>query len=109
MLSIIAGSRWAIGQTLPVHWVLLYDYVDDYLERREPFRQTHLELAEAAHRRNELVLAGALDHPPTGALLVFEGDDPSVAEEFVRWDPYVENGVVREWRVRRWNVVVGGR
>jgi uncharacterized protein YciI len=90
-----------------MYWVLLYDYVDDYLERREAFRQEHLALAEAAHRRNGLRLAGALDRPPTGALFVFEADDVSVVEDFVRADPYVGNGVVRNWRIRPWNVVVG--
>jgi uncharacterized protein YciI len=90
-----------------MHWVLLYDYVDDYLERREPFREEHLALAEAAHRRSGLRLAGALDQPPTGALFVFEADDVSAVEEFVRADPYVANGVVPDWRIRPWNVVVG--
>lgn len=90
-------------------WVLEYDYVDDYLERRQPFRQGHLALAREAHQRGELRDAGTLDDPVTGALLVFEADDPSVVEDFVRADPYVENGVVVEWRARPWNVVVGGR
>jgi uncharacterized protein YciI len=89
-------------------WVLWYDYVDDYIERRAPFRQGHLALAEAAHGRGELVLAGALDDPLNAALLVFTGDDGSMVNDFVRTDPYVQNGVVREWRIRRWNVVVGG-
>ncbi len=93
---------------MSVFWALLYDYVDDYLERREAFRQEHLALAEAAHRRGRLRLAGALDQPPTGALFVFEADDVSVVEEFVRADPYVTNDVVRGWRIRPWNVVVGG-
>ena len=88
--------------------MLEYDYVDDYLERRAPFRTAHLALAEAAHRRNELLLAGAFRDPPNGALLVFDVDDASVVEDFVGADPYVANGVVREWRVRSWNVVVGG-
>lgn len=88
-------------------WVLEYDYVDDYLERRQPFRQAHLALAEALHRRRELVFAGTLDDPVSGALFVFTADDPATVEEFVRADPYVANGLVREWRVRPWNVVVG--
>lgn len=88
-------------------WVLEYDYVDDYLERRQPFRQAHLALAEAAHRRHELLFAGTVDDPVSGALFVFTADDPATVEEFVRMDPYVANAVVRDWRVRPWNVVVG--
>lgn len=92
---------------MPVFWVLEYEYVDDYLERRQPFRQEHLALAEAVHRRQELLFAGTLDDPVSGALLVFTADDPATVEEFVQADPYVANGLVREWRVRPWKVVVG--
>ena len=29
------------------------------------------------------------------------------AEDFARNDPYVKNGVARQWKVRPWTVVVG--
>jgi uncharacterized protein YciI len=91
-----------------MYFLLLYDVVDDYLERRAPLRQEHLGLATAAHERGELVMAGALDEPADGAVLVFKGDGPGAAEAFARSDPYVRNGLVTNWRVRPWNVVVGG-
>ena len=87
-------------------FALLYDVVPDYVARRQPFRAEHLALAEEARRAGTLVLAGAFD-PPDGALLVFRGDDASVAEDFVRKDPYVRNGLVTAWRVRAWTVVIG--
>ena len=87
---------------------LQYDLVDDYLERRPEFREEHLGLARAAHERGELALAGAFTDPPDGALLVWSTEDRSVVESFAQADPYVRNGLVREWRVREWNVVVGG-
>jgi uncharacterized protein len=90
------------------YWVLLYDVVPDYVERRGEFRAEHLGLATAAHERGELVMAGALAEPADGAILVFTGDDPSVAEAFAEADPYVRNGLVTLWRVRPWTVVVGG-
>jgi len=92
-----------------VYWLLLYDVVDDYLERRAPLRDEHLGLARAAADRGALVLAGALDDPPDGAVLVFRGDSGrDEAERFAAEDPYVRDGVVTSWRVRKWNVVVGG-
>jgi uncharacterized protein len=91
-----------------MYWLLFYDLVDDYLERRTPLRPEHLELATAAHERGELVLAGAVDEPIDTALLVFRGDDRGVAERFAEADPYVRAGIVSAWRVRPWNVVVGG-
>jgi uncharacterized protein len=88
-------------------WVLFYDVVDDYTERRAPLRAEHLALAQEAHDHGHLVMAGALDDPVDGAVLVFRADDPAPIEQFVRRDPYVRNGLVTSWRIRRWNVVVG--
>jgi uncharacterized protein YciI len=40
-------------------------------------------------------------------ILLFSGDSPAVAENFAKADPYVKNGVVKQWRVRPWTTVVG--
>lgn len=90
-----------------MHFALIYQTVDDYMERRTAYRAEHLALAREAAGRGELVLAGAFADPPDGALLVFEGADRSVAEQFAAADPYVRNGLIKSWRVREWNVVVG--
>ena len=90
-----------------MHLALQYDLGDDYLERRPEFREEHLGLARAAHERGELALAGAFTDPADGAFLVWSTEDRSVVEAFAEADPYVRNGLVREWRVREWNVVVG--
>jgi uncharacterized protein YciI len=89
------------------HWLLQYDVVDDYVERRAPHRAEHLALVQAAHDRGELLIAGALADPADGAVLVFTNDDPSVVEAFIDADPYVRTGCVTAWRIRRWAVVVG--
>ncbi|SMG02515.1 YciI-like protein [Burkholderia singularis] len=88
-------------------YLLIYDLVDDYLERRGAYRAEHLELARAASGRGELLLAGALAEPADEAVLVFEGASAAVAEAFARADPYVTHGLVRRWRVRPWTVVIG--
>jgi uncharacterized protein YciI len=87
-------------------YVLFYDYVPNVVERRAPFREAHLALAGAAHERGELVMAGAWADPVDGAALVFTTRE--AAEAFPATDPYVLNGLVPSWRVREWNVVVGG-
>ena len=61
-----------------------------------------------AHRNGEIVLAGALAEPADGALLIFRGESPDVAASFAQRDPYVRHGLVRNWEVRPWTVVVGG-
>jgi uncharacterized protein len=90
-----------------MYYLLLYDVVPDYVERRAAFRQEHLALAQAARERGELILAGALADPVDGAVLLFQGECPAAAEEFAAADPYVRNGLVTHWRVRQWSVVVG--
>ena len=89
-----------------MRWVLIYDLVDDYLDRRAALRNDHLALARAAHARGELLLAGALADPYDRALLIFAGDGPAEAEAFAAADPYVRNGLVTSWTVRQWNEVL---
>ena len=90
-----------------MHYLLLYDLADDYLERRGPLRAEHLSLAREAHARGELQLGGALADPADGAVLLFRGDSPDAARSFAETDPYVLNGLVKSWRVREWTTVVG--
>jgi len=90
-----------------MHYLLLYDVVADYAERRSAYRAEHLALARAAVSRGELVLGGALAEPIDGAVLLFRGDSPTAAEAFVAADPYVRNGLVTRWRIRKWTTVVG--
>ncbi len=91
-----------------MYFALFYDYVPDVLEKRTPFRAEHLSRANEALAAGRLVLAGAFDPPTDGALFVFKADGAAEVEAFVRADPYVKNGVVSGWRVKPWNVVVGG-
>jgi uncharacterized protein YciI len=90
-----------------MHYILFYDVVDDYLQRRTKFREAHLKYALEAHQRGELVLGGALADPVDGAVLIFRGGSPDAAEAFARADPYVINGLVKSWRVRKWATVIG--
>jgi uncharacterized protein YciI len=89
------------------YYALIYDVVDDYITRRAEFRSEHLRLAREAHERGELILAGAFADPHDQALLVFHVADSSMVENFAKNDPYVLNGLVKQWRVRPWTVVVG--
>jgi uncharacterized protein len=89
------------------YYALFYEVVDDFIARRGAYRDEHLRLAHEARARRELLLAGALADPADGALIVFQGESPAVAEAFARLDPYVKNGLVSKWKVRNWTVVVG--
>jgi uncharacterized protein len=88
-----------------MHYILFYEVTDDYVTRRAPLRQDHLDLIRAAYDRGDLVMGGALADPPDAAVLVFRASEP--AEAFAKADPYVMNGLVKSWRVRKWSTVIG--
>jgi uncharacterized protein YciI len=90
-----------------MHYLLFYDAVDNYEERRKPFREAHIAYAREAVARGELVLGGALTNPVDGAVILFRAASPAVAEAFAKSDPYVVNGIIKNWRVREWTTVVG--
>ncbi len=90
-----------------MYYMLIYRTVDNYVERRAPFRAEHLSYAEAAVARGELFMGGALGDPADTAILVFKAESRAVAEDFARNDPYVRAGLVVEWSVRPWTVVIG--
>lgn len=90
-----------------MYYILFYKTVENYIERRVPFREEHLGFAQQAYQNGSLVLGGALADPSDGAVLVFKGESPEVAENFANNDPYVKNGLITEWNVRAWNVVIG--
>lgn len=92
-----------------MHYLLIYELAEDYLERRGALRLHHLTQANEAVARGELILGGALNDPVDQAYLLFEAHDPSVVEDFARNDIYVTEGLVTSWRVREWTTVVGPR
>src|SRR5207248_10626675 len=102
-----AHSRTVIERDAMNFYALVYHVVKDFVARRAPYREEHLRLAQEAHRRGELLLAGAFTDPTDQALLVFRTAERSVVEAFARHDPYVIQGLVTHWEVRSWAVVIG--
>jgi len=90
-----------------MHYILFYDYVPDYMERRGALRDAHMARVKASIDRGELFLGGAFADPADGAAIVFSGDTPAGAINFAEADPYVRNGLVTRWWVREWTTVVG--
>lgn len=90
-----------------MYYILFYTTIENYIEKRAPYREEHLQLVQQAYNKGDMVMAGALDEPADGAVLIFKGDTPQAAKDFVQKDPYVKNGLIRDWEIRPWNVVVG--
>jgi len=90
-----------------MYYLLIYEYVENAVEKRAPFRDAHLGLAREWVETDRLILGGAFADPVDGAVLVFKAESAAAVEEFVRQDPYVANGLVTAWRIRPWTLVVG--
>jgi len=91
-----------------MHYILFYTTIENYIEKRAPFREEHLALAKRYKESGHLIMAGAFANPSNGAALVFNCDDKSLVQDFVDKDPYVQNGLITEWSIREWTVVIGG-
>jgi len=87
-----------------IHFLLIYQLADGYLDRRGEFREEHLRLAQEAADAGTLMLAGPLETPTDQAMLLFHNQ--AAAQAFAAADPYVTHGLVTSWRVRRWNTVI---
>ena len=61
---------------------------------------------QAAKDSGALRLGGAFGDLG-GAAIVFKCGDASEVEEFAKGDPYVKGGLVTDWNVREWTVVIG--
>lgn len=90
-----------------MHCILFYEYVEDIVEKRGPHRTAHINHLKRAFDAGEMVMGGALADPVDGAILVFRGLSSEAAERFAQEDPYVLNGLVTKWRVRKWSTVIG--
>jgi len=88
-----------------MYFILFYKTVDNYIECRAPLREDHLGLIREFHSDGRMVIPVALADPADGAILIFRGDTPDAAHEFVNRDPYVKNGLITEWSIRPWIVV----
>ena len=90
-----------------MYYILFYKTIKNYIEKRAEYRDEHLALAQRASKEGTLIMAGALSDPADGAVLIFKGESPAVAEKFAKNDPYVKNGLITEWKIRPWTVVIG--
>lgn len=94
------------------HYLLIYTGASDYLERRPLYRDEHLRLTWEAVQRGELLLGGTTGvvsgETVDGAMVLWGVDEaPKVVEEFASADPYVMNGLVTKWEIKKWDTVVG--
>jgi len=91
----------------PKLYILQYEYVENVLEKRAPYREAHLAGFLKQVQDGNLIIGGAVDHPPTGALSVFRNLTANDIEQFVQQDPYVINGIVTKYTIKPYIAVTG--
>jgi uncharacterized protein YciI len=83
-------------------YVLFYESGDDLAAKAPLHFAAHSAHGQAFHQRGALVAYGPFANPEAeGSMAVFTSRE--AAEEFAREDPFVVNGVVRNWAIREWN------
>ena len=88
-------------------YVLFYTSADDVGAKAPPHFAAHLERLTRFRDDGELLMVGVFGDPQEeGSMGIFA--TRAGAEEFVREDPFVLNGVVKAWEVREWNEIFGG-
>lgn len=85
-------------------YVLLYESADDVLAKAPAHFDVHMARGNEFHERGLLLMYGPFGDPQEeGSMAVFTSRE--AAEEFVKGDPFVLNGVVRDWQIREWDEV----
>lgn len=84
--------------------VMLYEVAPDGLSRARDHYPGHRARLDEFRARGSLLMAGPFLNPAEGAMGVFTSRE--AAEEFIRGDPFVANGVVAKWTLREWNEVL---
>lgn len=102
----LRGPCRFLGDSAKKKYVLEYHYVDNMLEKRAPVRADHLAVANKAVESGLLIAGGALMPDVKRGILILQGSEDEV-RNFAESDPYVARGLVRNYTITEWNVVVG--
>lgn len=87
-------------------YVVFYEAAPDFLTKVPLHIEGHRALWKQFHDAGTLLLIGPFtDAPAGGAMGVFA--TRAAADEFIRLDPFVNQGVVARVTVREWNEVLG--
>jgi uncharacterized protein len=88
-----------------VKYVLFYESADDVLSKAPAHFPAHKARLDDFHARGDLLMVGTFGDPQEeGSMAIFTTRE--AAEEFVKEDPFVLNGVVRDWQIREWDEVL---
>lgn len=84
--------------------LMFYETAPEGLAKARQHLAAHRARLDEFHKRGVLLMAGPYGNPPVGALGVFTTRE--AADEFVKDDPFVVNGVVSRVQLHEWNEVL---
>ncbi|MFI2742809.1 YciI family protein [Zhouia sp. PK063] len=88
-------------------YILHYQLADTYLEDRVQYREEHLALINDYHEKGIITIAGAVEpNPAFEAFIIFYSENEDAVIQFANEDPYVSHGLVKNYAIKKWNVVV---
>jgi uncharacterized protein YciI len=86
-------------------YVVFYESGPDVLTLAPQHFPAHQERLREFHARGELLMVGTFADPVAdGSMAIFATREG--AEEFVKEDPFVLQGVVSSWTLREWNEIL---
>jgi uncharacterized protein YciI len=89
-------------------YVMFYDSADDVANKAPAHFPAHRARLDEFHGRGDLLMVGTFGDPQAEGSMAIFASRPA-AEEFVREDPFVLGGVVKDWRIREWNELFQAR
>ncbi|MFC4529126.1 hypothetical protein ISN76_18960 [Dyella halodurans] len=85
-------------------YVMSYELAPGGLPKAMEQGPAHAARLREFHAKGVLLMAGPFADPTQGALGIFTTRE--AAEEFIRGDPFVTEGVVGRWTVKEWREVL---
>ena len=86
-------------------YVVFYEPADDVMSKAPAHFPAHRARLDEFHGRGTLLMVGTFANPQEeGSMSIFTSRE--AAEEFVSGDPFVRNGVIRNWIIREWDEVL---
>jgi uncharacterized protein YciI len=81
--------------------VLLYHSGPEVMKLAPIHYPAHKARVDAFHARGDMLAVGTWADPREGSMAIF--GSRAAAEEFVKEDPFVLNGVVASYEIKDWN------
>jgi len=85
-------------------YVMLYETNPAGLPMARVHGPAHRARLSEFHSKGTLLMAGPYTNPLEGAIGIFTTRE--AAEEFIKGDPFVLNGVIAKHSIREWNEVL---